>query len=123
MQAKKKLVQLMKSIIGERRRMRKNEKNMVPSPVKDMIDAFINDGSDELTDDHVVSNLINLMIPGNDSVPALIALVVKNLSESPLALRQIEVCIYIFFHFKPSVYSSIYSLNVLLLNLRRRTCS
>jgi hypothetical protein len=37
--------------------------------------------------------MIDFMIPAEDSVPVLITLAVKYLSECPLALQQLEVCL------------------------------
>ncbi|RRT61357.1 hypothetical protein B296_00031414 [Ensete ventricosum] len=82
--AKKKMVKLIKSIILEKR---KNNCGRTPL---DVVDVLINDASDQLTDDLISDNMIDLMIPAEDSVPVLVTLAVKYLSECPLALQQLE---------------------------------
>ncbi|URE40266.1 cytochrome P450 [Musa troglodytarum] len=82
--AKKKMVTLIKSIILEKR---KNNRGRTPL---DVVDVLINDASDQLTDDLISDNMIDLMIPAEDSVPVLVTLAVKYLSECPLALQQLE---------------------------------
>jgi len=58
---------------------------------RDMIDVLLGNGSDELTDELISDNMIDFMIPAEDSVPVLITLAVKYLSECPPALQQLEV--------------------------------
>jgi cytochrome P450 len=65
-----------------------------PTTPRDLIDVLLNNGSDELTDELISDNLIDFMIPAEDSVPVLITLAVKFLSECPRALQQLEVRIY-----------------------------
>jgi len=55
----------------------------------DAADVLLNDTSEELTDDLISGNMIDLMIPGEASVPVLITLAVKYLSDCPSALRQL----------------------------------
>ncbi|KAL5226501.1 hypothetical protein ABZP36_014766 [Zizania latifolia] len=83
LQAKKRMARLIQRIIRDKRARR------APSP-RDAIDVLIGDGSDELTDELISDNMIDLMIPAEDSVPVLITLAVKFLSECPLALHQLE---------------------------------
>ena len=60
---------------------------------RDMIDVLLGNDNDELTDELISDNMIDFMIPAEDSVPVLITLAVKYLSECPLALQQLEVCL------------------------------
>lgn len=90
MQAKKRMVMLIKSIIAEKRAERADGGRSERRP-RDAVDVLLDDASDELTDDLISDNMIDLMIPAEDSVPVLITLAVKYLSESPLALRHLEV--------------------------------
>ncbi|MED6112520.1 hypothetical protein PIB30_062479, partial [Stylosanthes scabra] len=83
LQAKKKMVKLVLRIIQDRR---KSGINKVP---KDVLDVLVNDSSEELTDDLIAHNIIDMMIPGEDSVPLLITLAIKYLSEHPAALQQL----------------------------------
>ncbi|KAF0915974.1 hypothetical protein E2562_000608 [Oryza meyeriana var. granulata] len=84
LQAKKRMARLIQRIIRDKRARR------AASPPRDAIDVLIGDGSDELTDELISDNMIDLMIPAEDSVPVLITLAVKFLSECPLALHQLE---------------------------------
>ena len=79
------MVKLVRDIIQEKRR---NKSRCTP---KDIIDVLLHDGSDQLTDDLIADNVIDLMIPGEDSVPVLVTLAIKYLSDCPLALQQLKV--------------------------------
>lgn len=58
------------------------------SRVVDVVDVLLNE---QLTDSLIAENMIDMMIPGEDSVPLLITLAVKFLSDSPHALQQLRV--------------------------------
>lgn len=60
---------------------------------KDVIDVLLlNNASDKpLTDDLIADNMIDMMIPGEDSVPVLMTLAIKYLSDCPAALKQLTV--------------------------------
>lgn len=58
---------------------------------KDVIDVLLSDTSEQLTDDLIAENMIDMMIPGEDSVPVLMTLAVKYLSDCPAALQQLMV--------------------------------
>ncbi|KAF5952487.1 hypothetical protein HYC85_010431 [Camellia sinensis] len=78
LQAKKKMVELVHKIIEAKK------KNRGRSEIaKDVADVLLNDASEELNDDLISDNMIDLMIPGEDSVPVLITLAVKYLSDCP----------------------------------------
>ncbi|KAK6914764.1 Cytochrome P450 [Dillenia turbinata] len=85
-QAKKKMVKLVRKIIQARRR---DHTNLSSADPRDVLDVLLNDASDQLTDDLISDNIIDLMIPGEDSVPVLITLAIKYLSDNPIALRQL----------------------------------
>ncbi|XP_004236391.2 cytochrome P450 90D2 [Solanum lycopersicum] len=84
LQAKKRMVKLIQNIIQEKR-----EKNIMSTVNDDVADVLLNDTSKELTDELISDNMIDFMIPGEDSVPVLITLAIKYLSDSPLALQQL----------------------------------
>ncbi|CAL5381918.1 unnamed protein product [Camellia sinensis] len=74
LQAKKKMVELVHKIIEAKK------KNRGRSEVaKDVADVLLNDASEELNEDLISANMIDLMIPGEDSVPVLITLAEANL--------------------------------------------
>ncbi|XP_043703465.1 3-epi-6-deoxocathasterone 23-monooxygenase CYP90D1-like [Telopea speciosissima] len=83
LQAKKRMVKLVHEIIQDRR------KRSNPSVPKDVIDVLLSDPSEQLTDELISDNMIDLMIPGEDSVPLLMTLAIKYLSDSPIALHQL----------------------------------
>lgn len=60
-------------------------------PPRDVVDVLLNDSNDQLPDDLISDNMIDLMIPAEDSVPVLLTLAAKYLSDCPLALQQLEV--------------------------------
>jgi steroid 3-oxidase len=90
------MTKLIQTIIQEKRRKRitTEECEDLHGDPRDMIDVLLGNGSDELTDELISDNMIDFMIPAEDSVPVLITLAVKYLSECPLALQQLEVCVY-----------------------------
>ncbi|XP_021716429.1 3-epi-6-deoxocathasterone 23-monooxygenase-like [Chenopodium quinoa] len=85
LQAKKEMVKVVKKIIVSKRN------NMVPGGAdpNDVLDVLLSDQSGQLTDDLMSDNMIDMMIPGEDSVPLLITLAIKYLSDSPLILHKL----------------------------------
>jgi steroid 3-oxidase len=81
------MTKLIQKIIQEKR------ENRTYDAPHDMIDVLMSNGSDELTDELISDNMIDFMIPAEDSVPVLITLAVKYLNECPMALEQLEVCV------------------------------
>ncbi|KAM7480544.1 hypothetical protein LguiA_028757 [Lonicera macranthoides] len=84
LQAKKKMVKLVQEIIHAKRNSGVNS-----TVTKDVVDVLLNDTSERLTDDLISDNMIDLMIPGEDSVPVLMSLAIKYLSDCPSALQQL----------------------------------
>lgn len=84
-QAKKRIAAIIKRILQKKRN---NIKGRIP---RDAIDVLISDNNDKLTDELISDNMVDFMIPAEDSVPVLITLVIKYLSECPHALHQLEV--------------------------------
>lgn len=82
---------MIERIIKEKRRKMIFEGKDLCGAPRDAIDVLMSNGSDELTDELISDNMVDFMIPAEDSVPVLITLAVKYLSECPLALRQLEV--------------------------------
>ncbi|KAJ7963165.1 putative Cytochrome P450 [Quillaja saponaria] len=83
LQAKKKMVKLVQKTIQAKRA---SGISMVPN---DVVDVLLNDANEKLTDDLIADNMIDMMIPGEDSVPVLMTLAIKYLSECPAALQQL----------------------------------
>lgn len=83
------MVKIVKKIIELKR-----EKGNYSEMSRDVIDVLLKSVSDqeqELVDDLIAGNMIDMMIPGEDSVPLLITLAIKYLSDSPAALKQLTV--------------------------------
>lgn len=83
-QAKRKMVKIIDGIIQEKR-------DCSEGITKDVVDALLNDKNEQLTDELIAENMIDLMIPGEDSVPLLMTLAIKYLSDCPPALTQLTV--------------------------------
>ncbi|KAJ1406974.1 Cytochrome P450 superfamily [Sesbania bispinosa] len=83
--SKKEMVKLVKRVIQSRRN------SGISKVPKDVVDVLLNDASEQLTDDLIADNMIDMMIPGEDSVPVLMTLAIKYLSECPAALQQFTV--------------------------------
>ncbi|PSR96908.1 3-epi-6-deoxocathasterone 23-monooxygenase [Actinidia chinensis var. chinensis] len=83
LQARKRMVGLVHRIIQAKRSSGISE---IP---QDVADVLLNDASELLTDDLISDNMIDLMIPGEDSVPVLMTLAIKYLSDCPAALHQL----------------------------------
>uniref|UniRef100_A0A5B6YXS5 22alpha-hydroxysteroid 23-monooxygenase n=1 Tax=Davidia involucrata TaxID=16924 RepID=A0A5B6YXS5_DAVIN len=83
LQAKKKMVNFIHKIIQDKRN------RGISGVPKDVAEVLLNDASEQLTEDLISDNMIDLMIPGEDSVPVLMTLAVKYLSDCPAALQQL----------------------------------
>lgn len=78
---------LVKNLIKSKR----DKGRIISTEAQDVVDVLLNDPSEQLTDDLIADNIIDMMIPGEDSVPVLITLAVKYLSDCPAALQQLTV--------------------------------
>ncbi|XP_030457476.1 3-epi-6-deoxocathasterone 23-monooxygenase CYP90D1 [Syzygium oleosum] len=85
LQAKKRMSKLVKNLIKSKR----DKGRILSTEAQDVVDVLLNDPSEQLTDDLIADNIIDMMIPGEDSVPVLITLAVKYLSDCPAALQQL----------------------------------
>ncbi|XVE88734.1 hypothetical protein DITRI_Ditri19aG0092600 [Diplodiscus trichospermus] len=84
LQAKKRMVKIVHKIIQSRR-----NSGVTPTVPKDVVDVLLKDASELLTDDLIADNMIDMMIPGEDSVPVLMTLAIKYLADCPAALHQL----------------------------------
>ncbi|WCJ39550.1 Cytochrome P450 90D2 [Euphorbia peplus] len=89
LQAKKKMVKLVHKIIESKREKGGIISSELIAAPKDVVEVLMNDDNEELTDVLIADNMIDMMIPGEDSVPLLMTLAVKFLSDSPAALQQL----------------------------------
>ncbi|XWS20157.1 hypothetical protein CRYUN_Cryun31cG0076600 [Craigia yunnanensis] len=84
LQAKKRMVKIIHKIIQSKR-----DSGISSTVSKDVVDVLLNDASELLTNDLIADNTIDMMIPGEDSVPVLMTLAIKYLSDCPAALHQL----------------------------------
>ncbi|KAL6963543.1 cytochrome P450 [Sarracenia purpurea var. burkii] len=93
LQAKKRLLDMVRKIIEERKITL--EKIRDKGMANDAIDVLLRDigESDEINQrlplDFISGNIIEMMIPGEDSVPMVMTLAVKFLSDNPIALSRL----------------------------------
>ncbi|KAF8410541.1 hypothetical protein HHK36_003072 [Tetracentron sinense] len=94
LKAKDRLLKMVRRILEEKKM--KMERRFESELVMDAMDVLLRDAGDgnetqRLPLDFVCENMIEMMIPGEDSVPMLMTLAVKYLSDCPLALKQLMV--------------------------------
>ncbi|CAI0392184.1 unnamed protein product [Linum tenue] len=89
LRAKKEMVKLVRKLIRSKREEMNGTTTSIVS--KDVIDVLLNDSSNQLTDELIADNMIDMMIPGEDSVPVLMTLAINYLSDCPAALKQLTV--------------------------------
>lgn len=74
--------------IVEERKLSMEGNNGVPQP-KDAVDALLRDT--DLSLELISGNIIEMMIPGEETLPTTMTLAVKYLSDCPLALHRLRV--------------------------------
>ncbi|KAJ8755943.1 hypothetical protein K2173_024488 [Erythroxylum novogranatense] len=84
LQAKKKMAKFVQKVIRSKRA------SGISTPPKDILEVLLNDDNEQLNDELLADNLIDMMIPGEDSVPILMTLAIKYLSDCPVALKQLK---------------------------------
>ncbi|KAL5557619.1 hypothetical protein UlMin_039855 [Ulmus minor] len=77
----------MSKIVGRIVEERKNNRN---KNVEDVVDVLLQENSEGLPLDFVTGNIIEMMIPGEETMPTAITLAVKYLSDNPLALEHLR---------------------------------
>lgn len=89
-QAKQRILNLIKRIIEEKIN---TDKQGTPRDVADVLLNEMNNasGNQRPTVDSICNNILEMMIPGEDSVPTLMTLAVKFLSDHPSALKRLLV--------------------------------
>ncbi|OAY36516.1 3-epi-6-deoxocathasterone 23-monooxygenase CYP90D1 isoform X2 [Manihot esculenta] len=92
LQAKKRMVKLVQKIIQSKRDHHHHHHHQdggSSTAAKDVVDILLNDASEQFTHELIADNIIDMMIPGEDSVPVLMTLAIKYLSDCPAALQQL----------------------------------
>ncbi|XP_024975123.1 3-epi-6-deoxocathasterone 23-monooxygenase [Cynara cardunculus var. scolymus] len=95
LQAKERMLKMVRKMVDDRKRaMEKNETKGPDSP-NDAIDVLLRDTGESdgtqqrLPLDFISGNIIEMMIPGEDSVPMIMTLAIKFLSDNPTALARL----------------------------------
>ncbi|XVF59706.1 hypothetical protein PTKIN_Ptkin07bG0297400 [Pterospermum kingtungense] len=96
LKAKERLLKMVKKIVEERKLGTDMEKTNEKGNVNDAVDVLLRDSEDQsndqkqcLTLDFISGNIIEMMIPGEETVPTAMTLAVKFLSDCPVALHRL----------------------------------
>ncbi|KAL2520477.1 3-epi-6-deoxocathasterone 23-monooxygenase [Forsythia ovata] len=92
LQSKEKLLKMVSQIVEERKmEMEKTEDKGFPNDVIDVLlrDAGESDGTHCLPLDFISGNIIEMMIPGEETVPTAMTVAVKFLTDNPTALARL----------------------------------
>lgn len=87
LKAKKRLLNTVKKIVEEKKF--KIEHARGDHEVMDAVEVLLSDVGESLPPDFISGNIIEMMIPGEESVPMLMTLAIKYLSDCPLAAKQL----------------------------------
>ncbi|MBA0643278.1 hypothetical protein Goklo_027588, partial [Gossypium klotzschianum] len=97
LKAKERLLKVVKKIVEERK-LAMEEETDEKGMAKDAVDVLLRDSSEEPSSDQIKQslpldfisgNIIEMMIPGEETVPMAMTLAVKFLSDCPVALQQL----------------------------------
>ncbi|XP_015576247.2 3-epi-6-deoxocathasterone 23-monooxygenase CYP90C1 [Ricinus communis] len=91
LKAKEKLLKMVKKIVEQRKEaMEKcnDEANLRPNDILDVLLRDNVEGNDHKQSDFISSNIVEMMVPGEETVPMAMTLAVKFLSDCPVALKQ-----------------------------------
>ncbi|KAL6345195.1 hypothetical protein AAG906_015678 [Vitis piasezkii] len=95
LKAKERLLKLVRRIVEERKAaMDRGDHETLKGPPNDAVDVLLRDTGDSsetsrLSLDFISSNMIEMMIPGEETLPTAMTLAVKFLSDCPVALNQL----------------------------------
>lgn len=95
LKAKGKMLKVVREIIEERKLLRMKKKEDGSGSINDVLDLLLrdtleSDGSQpHLPFDSISGNVIEMMIPGEETVPTAMTLAVKFLGDNPLALERL----------------------------------
>ncbi|GAB4848514.1 cytochrome P450, variant 2 [Ancistrocladus abbreviatus] len=97
LKAKERLLRMTKGMVYERKLSMEKSGTGRSTVAYDVIDALLRDSSGDIDTkdnqrlplDFISGNIIEMMVPGEDSVPMAMTLAVKYLSDNPVALKQL----------------------------------
>jgi len=96
-QSKDRMVKMVRKIVEERKKvMIDNDADDEGDAVNDVLDALLRDKGDSsssarLSPEMISQNIIEMMIPGEETLPTAMTMALKFLSDSPLALSKLQV--------------------------------
>lgn len=99
-QSKEKLLKMVRRIVEERKMdMEKTEEKDLPNDVIDVLlrDAGESAGTHCIPLDFISGNIIEMMIPGEETVPTAMTIAVKLLTDNPTALARLVVSIMLLY--------------------------
>lgn len=88
---------MVRKIVEERKKlMRDNNGDEEGNAVNDVLDALLRDKGDSsssagLSPEMISQNIIEMMIPGEETLPTAMTMAIKFLTDSPLALSKLQV--------------------------------
>ncbi|KAL2348571.1 hypothetical protein Fmac_002571 [Flemingia macrophylla] len=93
LKAKQRMVKMVRKIVEERKKALMD--NNGDGAVNDVVDVLLrdkvdSDSSSRLTPEMISQNIIEMMIPGEETLPTAMTTVIKFLSDSPLALSKLQ---------------------------------
>lgn len=89
LKAKERLLRVVKTIVEDRKVKTMDQKG-ITNDVVDILLGEIGETNEHLPLDFICGNIVEMMIPGEDSVPMIMTLAVKFLSDSSLALSRLQ---------------------------------
>ncbi|ESW30608.1 hypothetical protein PHAVU_002G167400 [Phaseolus vulgaris] len=96
LQSKDRMVKMVRKIVEERKKlMRDNNGDEEGNAVNDVLDALLRDKGDSsssagLSPEMISQNIIEMMIPGEETLPTAMTMAIKFLTDSPLALSKLQ---------------------------------
>ena len=100
MQAKERLLKIVGQIVEKRKMAMENNNNNTQEKERgagnDVVDVLLQESCDSdetrrLPLDFITGNIIEMMIPGEETVPMAMSLAVKYLSDNPVVLEHLRV--------------------------------
>ncbi|KAL6274023.1 hypothetical protein ACE6H2_024715 [Prunus campanulata] len=96
LKARERLSKMVGKIVEQKKKAMENNSIQETSPVNDAMDVLLRDGGDQNNEtqrlplDFITGNIIEMMIPGEETLPVAMTLAVKFLSDSPVALDKLR---------------------------------
>ncbi|KAL5705600.1 22alpha-hydroxysteroid 23-monooxygenase [Ranunculus cassubicifolius] len=89
LKAKEKLLTMVNRIVEEKKLSMERKTKEEVRDTMDAVEVLLSDVGESLLSDFISANIIEMMIPGEESVPMLMTLAIKYLSNCPLAVKEL----------------------------------